>query len=169
MSDIQFVIFLRRSKAQKNGLGICLLLWSAQDLFQGTEELHFAFPYGEWIWEQGRSIMHPSPSCPLYHARVRLINQTWPGYSSAKISSIAPVSYCKTWLTRLSMPTPPAIRSQQANSSQAKLLVIPPKAASYLYAIAHADCSARNALFYLYILSGGGGGGEAAGKYLFTF
>lgn len=111
-------------------------------------------------WEQGGSIMHPSPSCPLCHARVHLINQTWPGYSSAKMSSIAPVSCSKIWLTRLSMPTPPATWSQQANSSQAKLLVIPPKAASYLYAIAHADCSARNALFYPCIFSGGGGVGR---------
>lgn len=155
---MQFVIFLRSSKAQKNGLGVCLLLWSAQDLFQGIEELHFALPYGEWIWEQGRSIMHHSPSRPLYHARVSLINQTWPGYSSGKISSIAPVSYSKIWLTRLSVPTPPAIRSQQANSSQAKQLLIAPQAASYLYGIAHADCSARNALFYPYFFSGGWGG-----------
>lgn len=55
------------------------------------------------------------------------------------------------------MATSPVTSSQQGNSSQGKLLVIPLKTISYLYAIVLSNCFARKALLHPLFLGGGGG------------
>lgn len=73
--------------------------WVQRDKWK--EELHFARLYGERIWKQSRSMMPHSFSHPLYHARVTLINQSWPVTPPPGYSQQLPISYSKSWLTGL--------------------------------------------------------------------